>query len=322
MKDSTEQPRTIIFILQIQFQFFPMNRKTLTRLILIAALQVGFFMPQVAHSQSKKRNLFAKENLVAWCIVPFDSENRTPAQRIDMLKRLGFKQYAYDWRSKHIPTFAEEIDLAKQAGVKIMAVWLWIDRDSDRAGQLSNDNEQVLKIIEESGLKTRLWVGFNSNFYTDETDDAKVKKGVEMLNFLRERTGKFVDGIALYNHGDWFGEPDNQIRILKQLNNPFFGIVYSFHHGHGQIESFPSMLKRMKPWLWTVNINGMKKEGPQIITVGTGDKELDMLRTLEKSGFQGTLGILGHIEDEDVEKVLQRNLDGLEKVAEAVSNEQ
>ncbi len=58
----------------------------------------------------------------------------------------------------------------------------------------------------------------------------------------------------------------------------------------------------------------MKKDGPQILPVGTGDNELEMLRAIEKSGFQGTIGILGHVEDDDVEKVLQRNLDGLEKL--------
>ena len=91
-------------------------------------------------------------------------------------------------------------------------------------------------------------------------------------------------------------------------------MVYSFHHGHHQMEAFPSMVKKMKPWLWTVNINGMKKDGPQILTVGSGDNELDMLKALEKANYKGTIGILGHIETEDVEKVLKRNLDGLEKL--------
>lgn len=268
----------------------------------------------IAQSKGKQADLFARQNLVAWCIVPFDNQNRTPAERIQMLKGLGFTKYAYDWRQKHIPTFAEEIGLAKKAGIDMMAVWLWIDKNNDRVGQLSEDNEEVLRIIKESGLKTRLWVGFNNNFYADETDDLKVTKGVAMLNYIRDRAGSFVDGVALYNHGDWFGEPENQIRILKQLNNPFFGMVYSFHHAHHQIDAFPLLLKKMKPWLWTVNIDGMKKEGPQILTVGSGDKELDMLRALEKAKFQGTIGILGHIEDEDVEKVLKRNLDGLEKL--------
>jgi hypothetical protein len=276
----------------------------------------GIHQSSLAQSKDKKANLFRKENLVAWCIVPFDSQHRTPAERVEMLKRLGFTKYAYDWRHQHIPTFAEEIELTKKAGVDMMAVWLWIDRNVDRVGQLSEDNEEVLKIIKESGLKTRLWVGFNNNFYADETDELKVTKGVAMLNYIRDRAGSFVDGVALYNHGDWFGEPENQIRILKQLNSPFFGMVYSFHHGHHQVEAFPSLLKKMKPWLWTVNINGMKKGGPQILTVGAGDKELDMLKALKKGNFQGTIGILGHIEDEDVEKVLQRNLDGLAKLQE------
>jgi len=289
-----------------------MNRKNFA--LLVAVLLVGVVLPVTTRAQNKKKNLFARENLVAWCIVPFDNQNRTPAQRIEMLKRLGLTQYAYDWRHQHIPSFAEEIELAKNGGIRMMAVWIWIDKDTDRVGQLSADNEQVLKIIKDSGLKTKLWVGFNNNFYADEADDLKVTKGVAMLNYLRDRAGSFVDGIALYNHGDWFGEPENQIRILKQLNSPLFGMVYSFHHGHHQMGSFPSLLKKMKPYLWTVNINGMKKDGPQILTVGSGDNELEMLRAVEKSGFQGTIGVLGHIEDDDVEKVLQRNLDGLEKL--------
>ena len=289
------------------------------RIHIIRVLVVALFIAGVQSSlsaQSKKRkgNLFAKENLVAWCIVPFDNQNRSPAQRIEMLKRLGLTQYAYDWRHQHIPSFAEEIDLAKNAGIKIVAVWIWVDKNSDRVGQLSEDNEQILKTIKESGLKTKLWLGFNNNFFANETDDLKVTKGVAMLNYLRDRAGSFVDGIALYNHGDWFGEPENQIRILRQVNSPFFGMVYSFHHGHHQVASFPSLVKKMEPWLWTVNINGMKKDGPQILPVGSGDHELDMLKALEKSGFEGTIGILGHIEDDDVEKVLKRNLDGLEKL--------
>ena len=70
----------------------------------------------------------------------------------------------------------------------------------------------------------------------------------------------------------------------------------------------------MSPWLWTVNIDGMKKDGPQILPVGSGDQEIGMLRALKKSGFKGSIGILGHIEDQDVEQVLQGNLNGLRKI--------
>src|SRR5687768_9449389 len=39
---------------------------------------------------------FSRENLVAWCIVPFDSTKRGPEERAAMLDRLGFRRFAYD----------------------------------------------------------------------------------------------------------------------------------------------------------------------------------------------------------------------------------
>src|SRR5262245_34288462 len=46
--------------------------------------------------------LFVRDNLVAWCIVPFDSQKRGPEERAAMLQRLGFRHFAYDWRAEHI----------------------------------------------------------------------------------------------------------------------------------------------------------------------------------------------------------------------------
>src|SRR5688572_16748939 len=53
--------------------------------------------------------LFARENLVAWCIVPFDGKRRGPAERAEMARRLGFTKVAYDWRAEHVPQFEAEI---------------------------------------------------------------------------------------------------------------------------------------------------------------------------------------------------------------------
>ena len=48
-------------------------------------------------------DVFARENLVAWCIVPFDAKKRGPEERSEMLERLGIKRLAYDYRAEHIP---------------------------------------------------------------------------------------------------------------------------------------------------------------------------------------------------------------------------
>jgi hypothetical protein len=48
-----------------------------------------------------------------------------------------------------------------------------------------------------------------------------------------------------------------------------------------------------------------------ILTPGLGDHELAMLQELKRSGYNGSIGILSHVDDEDAKVVLQRNLDGL-----------
>src|SRR5687768_3734765 len=67
--------------------------------------------------------VFARENLVAWCVVPFDARRRTPRQRAEMLERIGIRRLAYDWRDQHLPTFEEELVALKDHGIELTAVW-------------------------------------------------------------------------------------------------------------------------------------------------------------------------------------------------------
>jgi hypothetical protein len=284
---------------------------------LLLSLTIHLFDARPVLGQGKQP-LLAQENLIAWCIVPFDSKKRAPAERLAMLKQLKLSQYAYDWRHEHLDSFAEEIKLAKQNKIFIAAVWMWIEDNADQPGKLSDDNQRLLKIIQEEGLVSQLWVGFNSSYFAAESDEDKVRRGADMLRYIKEAAGTSCSGIGLYNHGDWFGDPENQITILKSLNDPFYGIIYNFHHAHSQIDRFPALLKEMLPYLWTVNIDGMKKDGPQILPVGSGTSERGMIETLIKSGFKGTIGILGHKDDEDVAIVLRRNLDGLRQLEKSL----
>lgn len=72
------------------------------RISLRLILVLGIFLGAVSCKTNQHEKLDMK-NYFAWCIVPFDNQNRTPEQRIEMLKRLGFTSYAYDWREKHLP---------------------------------------------------------------------------------------------------------------------------------------------------------------------------------------------------------------------------
>ena len=118
--------------------------------------------------------------------------------------------------------------------------------------------------------------------------------------------------MALYNHSGWFGNPYNEIEIIKALTPADLKMVYNFHHGHNHMDDFETLVKAMRPHLSAVNLNGMKINGEKIMPLGSGNREKEMIAILKKSGFKGPWGILGHVENVDVKKILEKNLQGLQ----------
>jgi hypothetical protein len=102
--------------------------------------------------------LFEMENLVAWCIVPFDAENRTPEERAEMLDELGFTRFAYDYRDEHIPSFKEEIEALPRHHILLSAVWLWVD--PCREEPLDSSGWEIFRILNETGTHTEIWLVF------------------------------------------------------------------------------------------------------------------------------------------------------------------
>ena len=247
---------------------------------------------------------FKQDNLVAWCIVPFDAKKRTPAERVEMLQKLGFKKYAYDWRAEHLPTFDEEVGLLKKAKIELTAVWF--------PANLGADAQKLLEVLKKHEIKTQLWVTMGDPAGKDQ--GAKIEITAKALKPIAEEAAKHGCKLALYNHGGWFGEPENQIAVIEAIKLKNVGIVYNQHHGHDHFDRFPELLKLMKPHLLALNINGSAKGGDKvgkkILPLGAGELDLTLLRTIRASGYSGPIGILGHTQDDAAER-LADNLDGL-----------
>ena len=264
------------------------------RLLVIPVLV--FFVGARAAAQ----DIFARNNLVAWCIVPFDAKRRTPEQRAEMLQLLGIKRFAYDWRDEHLPTFDAELDELAKRDIELTAVWF--------PASLNDQARVLLDGIRKHKLKTQLWV----------TCDAKdVDAGVATITPIAREAAKLDCTVALYNHGGWFGEPENQIAIIEHLKKDGvtnLGIVYNLHHGHAHLDRFAELLAKMKPYLLALNLNGMTKNGDaigkKILPIGQGELDLALLKTIKASGYDGPIGILNHT-DEDAEARLVANLAGL-----------
>jgi putative heme-binding domain-containing protein len=256
--------------------------------------------------------LFARDNLIAWCIVPFDSKKRSPEERAAMLERLGFRHFAYDWRAEHIPTFDAEIEALKRHHVALDAFWA--------AGELNHETRIILDALKRHGVQAELWVllDLGADRVTGAEQERRVEAATSKLRPLAEAAKRIGCSLALYNHGGWFGEPENQVAIIERLKKQGVtnvGMVYNLHHGHDHLDRFAELLTKMKPYLKAVNLNGMDRGGDRvgrkILPLGQGALDLDLLRIIRDSGYRGPIGILGHTMD-DAEERLHDNLDGLD----------
>ena len=258
--------------------------------------------------------LLAKENLVAWCIVPFDARKRGPEERAAMLEKLGIRKVAYDWRAEHIPTFDAELEAYARHGIALHAFWMPVDTATPLT---ENHWPIVLDLVERHHLSPEFWVMLNNQLVDALPEESRVARAAEILAPVAHAAAERNCRLGFYNHGGWWGEPDNQIRVLKALREMGFdniGLVYNFHHGHEHVTKFSELARRMQPYLLTVNINGMRDGGPQILPVGKGSHEAAMLRDLVTAGYRGPVGILHHRDGIDAEIGLKENLHGIEQL--------
>lgn len=259
--------------------------------------------PVLAGEADDIGNVFAQDNLVAWCIVPFDASKRGPKERAEMLERLGIKKVAYDWRQEHVATFEEEILAYKEHGLEYFAFWSW--------------HPDMSPLVKKHGIRPQIWITNRSP--KAETDEARVEAAARQLMPLVEQAAKLGCELGLYNHGGWGGEPRNMVAVCQWLRKncdaDHVGIVYNFHHGHGHINDFAEVLDVMKPHLLCLNLNGMNDgANPKILPIGRGQHEKRMIQTVIDSGYKGPIGILDHRGIVDAEESLSENLEGLKKL--------
>lgn len=275
------------------------------RMLLLLTLVTMLALP----SATQAADPLKPENLVAWCIVPFDAAKRTPEARAEMLDELGIKRCAYDWRAEHVPTFEREIQAYQEHGIEFFAFW--------------GVHDEAFKLFEKFDLHPQIWITMPA---PESKDAAKqVSEVAAKLTPLAKRTQEQGCKLGLYNHGGWGGEPKNMVAVCEALRKEGFdnvGIVYNFHHGHGHIDDFAAVLKKMQPYLLCLNLNGMNDDAqPKIVGIGKGQHERAMIRTVLESGYDGPIGVLDHRGNLDAKESLKENLDGLAEVRKELAGE-
>ena len=266
-------------------------------------VSLGILVSNRPIQSAEPASVFSKDNLVAWCIVPFDAKKRTPVERAEMLRRLGLTKVAYDWRNEHVESFEDEIIAYQKNDLEFFAFW--------------DVHESMFELFKKYKIAPQVWKMLPQPKGKSQTE--RVESVAKRFLPLVKRTKELGCKLGIYNHGGWTGEPENMVAVIQWLRAnteaEHVGIVYNFHHGHEHIERFANLFSKMQPYLLCVNINGMNDQAkPKILELGQGKHERSMLKMVKDSGYEGPIGILDHRSELDAEAVLKGNLQGLMKI--------
>jgi sugar phosphate isomerase/epimerase len=291
-------------------------------LAIVIACSMAIFAFRARAEHQPAGSLWQHDNLVAWCVVPFDANHRGPEARAQMLHELGFKHFAYDWREKDIPTFDAEIEALQKYGIDLFAWWFPFDADDPIA-------KQTLETFRRHKVHPQLWVMQSQNKaagtnhtkeMTREEQTQRVNREADRIRALVRLAAPYGSKIELYNHNGWYGLIENELAILarlKELGVTDVGMVYNLSHAHDEDHDdtvdFQPLWRRMQSHVVAVNITGM---GPidQIIYPSQGAHELEMMRTIEQSGWEGPIGLIAE-KGGDARVTLGNYLRGLDWLA-------
>lgn len=307
--------------------------------------------------------LLAHDNLVPW-EVKTGGKIGSSEERAEILKRLGFSQYAQLGKlaATSDVDVDREIEALKRQGITLTAwyffsddpgndpqvrtaleafkrhgvhpqIWIsqplgpYLSKKAEELGKLglptpthSEDIRDFSEAEQERllGAVNRLRAELPNYPRTPQEHEARLKRETDRIYALAKLVEPYGLNVQLYNHEGWFSLMDNQLAIiagLKERQVTNVGIVYNFFHArdplHDDTQDFASVWAKIQPHVAAVNISGVRDHRSECLYPSEGEDELEMMRTIERSGWKGPIGILAACFDRDPERGLKNILLGI-----------
>ena len=84
---------------------------------------------------------------------------------------------------------------------------------------MDDDGRRILDLVGKRGLQTQLWVtGGGGPTPAEAERRERIEAEANRIRPIAEAAAKIGCQVGLYNHGGWFGEPENQLAVLDRLD--------------------------------------------------------------------------------------------------------
>jgi hypothetical protein len=288
-------------------------------LVQLAVASTFAMMAASAIEAGSNKNIWAHDNLVACVVNHFDAKARGPEDTAQMFNGLGITKLAYNWREVDVPNFDAEIDAMKAHGIEIKA---WVLYGSENA-----HSQLILDTFKRHQIHPQLWIEETGQGKeaadiqtTPDQQKQKIAQEADKIQALAKLSTPYGVKIVLYNHNGWLGMELNQIAVINELKKrgvSDVGMVYNFTHArdkvHDDSKDFASLWPKMRPHVVEVNITGMDVD-PHVLYPSQGNGELEMMRIIQRSGWQGPVGITAE-KGGDAEVTLKNYIVGVDWLA-------
>jgi hypothetical protein len=203
---------------------------------------------------------WAHGNLVAFGVIPFDARQREPEERAQMLERLGYKNFVYSFREKHIRTLDVEIDALKRNGIRLSALMLYVVDDPDAKVDWRNyliaspdvfmgkakpnglTLEDLLKTFRRHNVRPQLWmISYPMNPRAAAETRSADQLSQRMTESMRRDLTAFPQQQRVMLEGD-------RMNALARLAAPYGVKVEMYNHGGwlGMIDNQIAVIERLK----------------------------------------------------------------------------
>ena len=230
---------------------------------------------------------------------PYPRNDITPAQQFDLLKELGYAGIA--WTEEAPDQVSSAAAEAEARGLKMFAIYCGAGVTAEGELKPSAQIGPIMKALRGHG--TLIWLHLGGKGPKIETLSAEspVVGELRSLAGTAERNGL---RIAIYPHiGDWTERFKDAVQVARLVDRKNFGVTFNLCHALavGDEARIPTALEEAGPSLFAVTINGADAgvKGPQwnrlIQTLDRGSYDVGVvLRTLQRLGFEGPIGLQGY----------------------------
>jgi sugar phosphate isomerase/epimerase len=201
----------------------------------------------------------------------------------------------------------------KKYGVRLLGIHVGMDIDADTYPEVVKKHLPMLK-----DSKALLIPSVGSSKKADRNDPAAIARGARILRQMSDDCYKYgLGGVATYTHvGNWVETVDQGLRLAEAADRRNVGTMFHlFHFQATHSKDMEATLRRAKPYLMVVIIQGTDKEQATNKVLGEGTFDVvPLVRTLREIGYQGPLVTMGFSQRGDIPEKLLRGRQAWEKI--------